>query len=55
MDMTAVGTPALKSAGRNIDPVQGVFLRDPDWTFTDRVTGIDNQFGLHATHSLGFK
>ena len=48
MDMAGFGAPALKSTGGNIDPIQGVFLGDPDRAFTDRVTGIDNQFGLHG-------
>ncbi len=48
IDMTAVGAPALQSTGRNIHPVQGVFLGDPDWAFSYRVTGINNQFGLHG-------
>jgi hypothetical protein len=46
--MPGIGAPALQATGGNIDPVQGIFLGDPDRTFTDRIAGIDNQFGLHG-------
>ncbi|MNR09557.1 hypothetical protein D3C85_1257640 [compost metagenome] len=48
VDMPGFGAPALQAAGGNIDPVQGVFLGDPDRALTDGVPGIDNQFSLHG-------